>query len=78
MSVAQMAERLTNKIGGHPLHAAVRSALFRYRDFLVEKDVIKETDVPKGMGGAEGVKKLPPKAYEDYRKEYKNLLKKQV
>ena len=76
MSVAQMAERLTNKIGGHPLHAAVRSALFRYRDFLVEKDVIKETDVPKGMGGAEGVKKLPPKAYEDYRKETIELAKK--
>ena len=76
MSVAQMAERLTNKIGGHPLHAAVRSAIFRYRDFLIEKNVIKETDVPKGMGGAEGVKKLPPKAYADYKKEYLELAKK--
>ena len=29
-----------------------------------------------GMGGAEGVKRLPPKAYDSYRKEYIDLAKK--
>jgi len=76
LSVAQMAERLTGQLGGHPLHAAVRSALFRYRDFLAEKGVIKVSDVQRGMGGAEGVKRMPPKLYEDYKQQTIELAKK--
>ena len=76
LNISQMAERLTNKIGGHPLHAAVKENLTRYKNFLIDKNVIKETDIPKGMGGAEGVKRLPPKAYDSYRKEYIDLAKK--
>ena len=76
LSVAQMAERLSGQLGGHPLHAAVRSALFRYRDFLAEKGVIKVSDVQRGMGGAEGVKRMPPQLYEDYKKETMELAKK--
>jgi len=76
LNISQMAERLTNKIGGHPLHSAVKTNLARYKNFLIEKNVIKETDISKGMGGAEGVNKLPPKAYADYKKEYLDLAKK--
>lgn len=76
LSVAQMAERLSGQLGGHPLHAAVRSALFRYRDFLAEKGVIKVSDVQRGMGGAEGVKRMPPKAYSDYKDKYITLAEK--
>ena len=76
LSISQMAERLTGQISGSNLHAAVKEALNRYKNFLIEKKVIKSTDVQRGMGGAEGVKKLPPKAYEDYRKETMELAKK--
>ena len=76
LNISQMAERLTNTISGHPLHAAVKENLNRYKNFLIEKNVIKDADLSKGVGGAEGVKKLPPKAYADYRKEYTDLAKK--
>ena len=73
LNISQMAERLTNTISGHPLHAAVKENLNRYKNFLIEKNVIKDADLSKGVGGAKGVKKLPPKAYVDYRKEYTDL-----
>jgi len=73
LNISQMAERLTNTISGNPLHAAVKENLNRYKNFLIEKNVIKDTDLSKGVGGAEGIKKLPPKAYADYRKEYTDL-----
>ena len=76
LNISQMAERLTNTISGNPLHAAVKENLNRYKNFLIDKNVIKDTDLSKGVGGAEGVKKLPPKAYADYRKETIELAKK--
>ena len=42
---------------------------------LIDKNVIKLKDVPKGMGGTEFGTKAPPKAYAGYRSKVKNLAK---
>ena len=53
-----MAERLTGQISGSNLHAAVKEALTRYKNFLIDKKVIKSTDVQKILGGPKDVKRM--------------------
>ena len=76
LSISQMAERLTGQISGSNLHAAVKEALTRYKNFLIEKKVIKSTDVQKILGGPKDVKRMTPRAYSEYRDKYISLAEK--
>ena len=74
-TISQMAEELSGVQRGNLLFSNVNESLKRFRDFLIDKKVIKLKDTPKGMGGTEFGTRLPPKAYFGYKSKVKDLAK---
>ena len=50
-NVSQMATELSGKQKGNPLNTNVKSLITRFKDFLIEKNIIKKKDLVKGYGG---------------------------
>jgi hypothetical protein len=72
-TLSQMAEELSGKQRGNPLFSSVQENIKRYKDFLIDKKIIKAKDLPKGMAGSEFGIKAPPEAYAGYRQKTKDL-----
>ena len=71
-TIGQMATELSKVQSGNKLNAAVKENLIRYRNFLVDKNVIKLKDIPKGVGG---FRDSSPKSFAGYRAKVTDLAK---
>ena len=90
MSITQMAEKLTGKLShagkkGYNLEVqTVKEFISRFKNYLIDKNVISEGDVFTGKGGlrpdVKGLdrldKKWHTKTWEKYRKDFLDLVKK--
>ena len=89
MSITQMAEKLTGKLShagkkGYNLEVqTVKEFISRFKNYLINKNVISEGDVFQGRGGLRPDvkldrldKKLHTKTWEKYRKDFLDLVKK--
>ena len=71
-TIGQMATELSKVQSGNKLNAAVKENLLRYRNFLIDKNVIKLKDIPKGVGG---LRDSSPKSFAGYRAKVTDLAK---